>query len=102
MIQHVVLINFRHGVPEHTRHECADRLRALAELVPGLGNWRVGANRSTLARAWDLGVTGEFASIEDMLAYRAHPAHRAAQAFVDDYAADTVGIDFDPHSDCTR
>ncbi|MGW4241703.1 Dabb family protein [Nocardia sp. NPDC004722] len=96
MIQHVVLINFRHGVPQNTRAECVRRLRELETLVPGLRRWRVGDNLSSLARAWDVALTGEFDRLEDVFAYRAHPAHRAAQDFVDAHAAETVGVDFDP------
>jgi hypothetical protein len=40
MIRHVVMINFRHGVPESARHLCVATLRELANLVPGLANWR--------------------------------------------------------------
>ena len=95
MIQHVVLINFRHGVPESVRHKCVMRLRELASLVPGLTNWRVGLNMTIAQRACDMSVTGEFATLDDVAAYRAHPAHRDAQQFVDGYAAETIGVDFD-------
>jgi hypothetical protein len=50
MIQHVVLVNFRHGVPESMRHECVMRLRELAGLVPDMKNWRVGLNMTTVLR----------------------------------------------------
>ncbi|BBX74464.1 Dabb family protein [Mycobacterium shinjukuense] len=96
MIQHVVLINFRHGVPETTRQQCVARLRELANLIPGLSNWRVGTNLTTMTRAWDLALVGEFDTLDDMTAYRDHPAHRDAQEFVDAYAAETIGVDFDP------
>jgi hypothetical protein len=96
MIQHVVMINFRLGVPESARRRCVTRLRELVDLVPGLANWRVGTNLTAMTRAWDMALTGEFATLEDMLAYRAHPAHLDAQKFVDTYAADTISVDFDP------
>jgi hypothetical protein len=70
MIQHVVLINFRHGVPESVRHQCLMGLRELASLVPGLTNWRVGLNMTTAQRAWDMSVTGEFATLDDVAAYK--------------------------------
>ena len=98
MIQHVVLINFRHGIPSDTRCECARRLRELATLVPGLTNLRVGLNATTMERAWDMSVTAEFATLEEMTAYGTHPAHVDAQHFVDDYAVDVIRIDFDPDS----
>jgi hypothetical protein len=98
MIQHVVLINFRHGIPAETRWECVRRLREVATLVPGLTNLRVGLNVTTMERAWDMSVTAEFANLGDMTAYSAHPAHLDAQHFVDDYAADVIRIDFDPDS----
>jgi hypothetical protein len=98
MIQHVVLINFRHGIPAETRWECVRRLREVATLVPGLTNLRVGLNVTTMERTWDMSVTAEFANLGDMTAYSAHPAHLDAQHFVDDYAADVIRIDFDPDS----
>src|ERR1700682_1045087 len=98
MIQHVVLINFRHGIPADTRWECVRRLRELATLVPGLTNLRVGLNATTMERAWDMSVTAEFAALEEMAAYSTHPAHVDAQHFVDDYAVDVIRIDFDPDS----
>lgn len=96
MIQHVVLVNFRPDTPTDTRHECVRRLRELAELVPGLNEWRVGLNLTDLNRSWDMALTGQFESLDDVFAYRAHPAHRKAQKFVDENAAETVGVDFDP------
>jgi Stress responsive A/B Barrel Domain len=101
MIQHVVLVNFRHGVPESMRQQCVVRLRELAWLVPGLTNWRVGLNMTTMMRAWDMSVTGEFATLDDVAAYRAHPAHQEAQRFVDGFAAETIGVDFDPAASIT-
>jgi hypothetical protein len=98
VIQHVVLINFRHGIPAETRWECVCRLRELATLVPGLTNFRVGLNMTTMDRAWDMSVTAEFVSLEEMTAYSTHPAHVRAQQFVDSYAADLIRIDFDPDS----
>jgi hypothetical protein len=96
MIQHVVLINFRHGIPAETRCECVRRLRELATLVPGLNNLRVGLNVTTIDRAWDMSITAEFATLEEVTAYSTHPAHVDAQQFVDGYAADVTRIDFDP------
>jgi len=43
-----------------------------------------------------MALTGEFATLEDMLAYRAHSAHLDAEKFLDAYAADTISVDFDP------
>jgi hypothetical protein len=96
MIQHVVVINFRHGIPADTRCECVRRLRELATLVPGVTNLRVGLNATTLDRSWDMSLTAEFATLEDMTAYGTHPAHLDAQHFVDSYTADVIAIDFDP------
>jgi hypothetical protein len=98
MIQHVVLINFRHGIPADTRWECVRRLRELATLVPGLTKLRVGLNVTTMERAGDMSITAEFAALEEMVAYGSHPAHVEAQHFVDGYAADVVRIDFEPDS----
>ena len=64
--------------------------------MPGLTNWRGGTNLTTMTRAWDMALTGEFATLEDMLAYRAHSAHLDAEKFLDAYAADTISVDFDP------
>jgi hypothetical protein len=98
MIQHVVLINFRHGIPQGTRWECVRRLRELPTLVPGLTNFRVGLNVTTKEHAWDMSVTAEFPTLEEVTAYSTHPAHLDAQRFVDSYAADLTRIDFDPDS----
>jgi hypothetical protein len=98
MIVHVVLINFRYGIPADTRWECVRRLRELATLVPGLTNLRVGLNVTTMDHAWDMSLTAEFAALEEITAYSTHPAHVDAQHFVDDYAADVIRIDFDPDS----
>jgi|ERR1700694_1825740 len=98
MIVHVVLINFRHGIPADTRWECVRRLRELATLVPGLTNLRVGLNVTTKEHAWDMSVTAEFATLEEMTAYGTHPAHLDAQQFIDGYASGVIRIDFDPDS----
>lgn len=101
MIQHVVLVNFRTGVPHDVRQECARRLRDLEHTVPGLKAWRVGLNVTTADRAWDMGLTAEFENLEQVAAYRNHGSHRAAQHFVDQYAEQTIGVDFDPSQDVT-
>lgn len=98
MIQHVVLVNFRTGVPQEDRSRCVHELRTLQERVPGLRAWRVGLNRTVMDRAWDLGLTGEFDSVDAMLAYRAHPQHVEVQHLVDSLAAETIGVDFDPEA----
>jgi len=95
MIEHLVLINFRPETPPEVRDECVQRLRDLANLVPGQGSWRVGLNVTEMSRAWDLAIAGEFNSLDDMFDYRAHPTHRQAQAFVDQWTAQTVGADFE-------
>jgi Stress responsive A/B Barrel Domain len=98
MIVHVVLINFRHGIPVDTRWECVRRLRELTTLVPGLTNLRAGLNVTTMERAWDMSMTAEFAALDEMTAYSTHPAHVDVQHFIDSYAADVIRIDFDPDS----
>ncbi|SHK59548.1 Stress responsive A/B Barrel Domain [Pseudonocardia thermophila] len=94
MITHVVLFRFR---PDARRHLESARA-ALASLdgqVPELRSISVGVNVLASDRAYDLGLVAQFDDLDALAAYRAHPAHRAVAATVDDHCTSTISVDYE-------
>jgi hypothetical protein len=93
MIRHTVLVKF----PTETRPETIDALfRALDDLrtvLPGMLNFRSGANVSPegLARSFTHAFVSDFADVAARDAYLIHPAHQAAGARL--VAAAEGGVD---------
>jgi hypothetical protein len=93
MIRHTVLVKF----PAETRAETIDALFAalddLRALLPGMLNFKGGANVSPegLARGFTHAFVADFADVAARDAYLVHPAHKAAGANL--VAAADSGID---------
>ena len=75
MFRHIVLIQFYDHVPEESRAEAIQMLRALGDL-PEAREYRVGVQIRP-ARQYHLAEVAAFESEEAFEAFRAHPAHQA-------------------------
>lgn len=82
MIRHILLFRFNQGVERTTKDEVVSRLRQLEELCPTIGKWTIALNFADSPSAHDVVEIGDFASVEDLEAYKAHPAHREFSDFV--------------------
>lgn len=82
MIRHTLLFKFNESAGEETRVEAVRRLRQLGELCPTIDNWSIGINFADSPSAYDVVEIGDFASIEDLDAYKQHPAHREFSDYI--------------------
>lgn len=82
MIRHILLFRFNEDVDSSTRTEMVERLQQLEELCPTIGRWSIGVNFADSPSAYDVIEIGDFANLEDLDAYKAHPAHKSFSDFV--------------------
>lgn len=94
MIIHVVLFRF-HDHARERLDEAAAAFEGLADTIDELVSVRAGRNVLPSERAYDLCLLIEVASLDDLAAYRAHPAHREVATWVDTCSASTVSVDFE-------
>ena len=72
MIKHIVIWTMRDEVSAEQKAEMKDRLEALKGVVPELLDIEVGMDDAN----GSMSLTSEFASVEDLGTYQAHPAHQ--------------------------
>lgn len=94
MIRHILLFKFNEGVPEATRQEAAERLRALGELCPTIGHWSVGVNIAKSPSAYDMAEVADYADADALQTYKDHPAHKEFSAFIGGIASWAL-VDFE-------
>ncbi len=82
MIRHILLFRFNEDIDQVIRTEMVERLQGLEELCPTIGKWSIGVNFADSPSAYDVVEIGDFASREDLDAYKAHPAHADFSNFV--------------------
>jgi hypothetical protein len=82
MIRHILLFKFNEGIEESLKEETVSRLHQLGDLCPTIGKWTIGVNLADSPSAYDVAEIGDFSSIDDLNAYKAHEAHRNFSEFV--------------------
>ena len=94
MLRHYVFLKYREGT--HDAHITAfcERMLALRRAIADIQHLEIGRDELHDARSWDLVLIMEFASVEALRAYQAHPEHRAVMAFNDPFVADVASVDF--------
>lgn len=95
MIKHIVMFKFKGSDEE--RHQVATKfMEALIQLpceIPQLKSIDVGINMNP-AETWDLVLTAEAETMEDVAIYSAHPAHQAAVEIIKPYKIDRACVDY--------
>lgn len=76
-VRHVVLFTWRDTTTTEQVEAVATALRRLPEVIPGIRRFELGADLAINDGNADFAVVADFASLEDYLAYRDHPEHRA-------------------------
>ncbi len=82
MIRHVVLFRWNEDVTDAEIAAVSDALDALRAVVSEIGEYRHGRDIGLNSANYDYVVVGDFATVEDYLGYRDHPAH---QQFIADH-----------------
>ena len=96
MIKHVVTFKFQ-GSPEERKDISTRFAEALIQLpceIPQLKSIEVGLNINP-SEDWDLVLTAQAESLEDVAIYSAHPAHQAAVAIIAPYKVARACVDYE-------
>ena len=76
-IRHVVVFRFAAGITDEHRDAIAAALRGLPAAIPEIAGYTVGGDAGLIDGNWDFAVVADFASVDDYVAYRDNPEHRA-------------------------
>ncbi len=95
MIRHVVVIKLKPEIATDDRMQGLARLQALPEQIDQLRIWSVGMDQMHMTRSYDLAVVADFTSLDEVRAYRTHPAHVEMAAFMDTLIEHIHSVDFE-------
>jgi hypothetical protein len=76
-VRHVVLFRFGEGTTDEQVQALADGLDGMPKAVGVMLDYRHGRDLGINEASYDYAVVGDFATVDDYLAYRDHPDHRA-------------------------
>ena len=94
MLRHIVLIKFKEGYTATQVQAIVEGMDGLPGQIPGILSYTHGADAGNTDSAYDYGIVADFASDEDYLVYRDHPAHKAVGAHVVAIMADAAQMQF--------
>ena len=77
MYRHIVLLTLEPGTTEAQRTAIFDGLRALPAQIEALAEYLVGPDLGWAEGNAEIGIMARFATKDDFVTYRDHPAHRA-------------------------
>ncbi len=92
MIRHIVMWKFRPGT-ERERDEFLAGLRGLQGVIPQLLRCEVAL--SAVPGNYDAVLVSEFASLEDLDAYKNDPRHKAVSAMCRAIRTDRAAVDYE-------
>lgn len=75
--RHVVMFRWNDTVDDDQLTAITAALTTLPGLIPEIAEYRFGADAGLNEGNFDFTVVADFASVDDYLVYRDHPAHRA-------------------------
>jgi len=96
MIHHVVLFRWNDTVTDRQLEATAAALDALPGSITEIAGYRHGPDLGLNQANYDYVVVGDFASAEDYLVYRDHPAHqRLIAEHITGRVADRAAVQFE-------
>ena len=75
MFRHVVLLTWKPDTTPEQKEQVTTDLSTLPKLVPGIRDYRIGADAGLVAGNADFAITADFDDADAYLVYRTHPAH---------------------------
>lgn len=93
MIRHIVLTRFEN--PSEQAPIAAEKLRALAGVIPEVVSLETGPDVTHSERSYDLALIVTFRTREDLERYGRHPAHEAARAYIKAHRTASASADFE-------
>lgn len=98
MITHLVFFKMKasseEGKEAANRHELVAKLRGLRDVIPQIIELEAGEDISRSSASYDVGLLTRFASLEDLEAYRVHPAHVKVVEFIQETCDARAVVDF--------
>jgi hypothetical protein len=94
MIMHIVLFKLKDRRPQDVA-KAREKLMELADRVPHLRSFEVGANIVHSERAFDLALLATFDSLADLQAYQVHPHHVQVWSQMRGLAETIVSVDYE-------
>ncbi len=94
MLKHIVLIKFKEDATEAQIQAVKDGMDSLPGKIPEIVSYAHGTDAGNTNSSYDYAIVGEFASDEDYVVYRDHPAHREVGAHVVAVMADAAQMQF--------
>jgi hypothetical protein len=82
MFRHVVLLRFSDATTAKDVRAITDALEAMAAQIPGLRDYRVGADAGLVEENFHFAIVADFDAVEDYVAYRDHRDHQRVLAEV--------------------
>ncbi|MET3943086.1 hypothetical protein ABIC22_005898 [Paenibacillus sp. PvP094] len=94
MIKHIVLFKMKDRSPE-TIEAAANVLRNLQGKIDVLISLEVGVDVLRSDRSFDISLTAEFASLEDLQAYQVHPLHQEVIQYMNEVREQSIAVDYE-------
>jgi len=94
MLNHVVLMKFRPGVPEEEIRDLERLLDDLPNRIPEIRVYEFGRDVLRTERSWDFALVGLFANAATLARYQAHPEHRPVVEKIRSLCEHVATVDF--------
>jgi len=94
MLTHIVCWKYKPETLPDQRADHIERLRRLAEIIPSIESFNVGADILHLERSFDTGLVAIYPNRAALDFYTDHPEHQKVAAFGKQIAEKVVSVDF--------
>lgn len=94
MLTHIVCWKYKPEVTEDERELHRAKLRNLADVIPDILSFSVGADVLHLERSFDTGLVATYPDHAALDAYTIHPEHQAVANLGKQIAEKVVSVDF--------
>lgn len=96
MIRHVVVLTFDPSTTADQRAAFEAALHELPAKIPQIVDYRVGADLGLADTNHDFAIVADFASVDDYLVYRDHPAHvEFKERYLAPYVATRAAVQYE-------
>ena len=95
MITHIVCWKYKPETAAEQRQDHIARLRALANVIPNIESFSVGADILHLDRSFDTGLVAVYPDRAALDFYTDHPEHQKVAALGKQIAEKVISVDFE-------
>jgi hypothetical protein len=94
MLVHIVCWKYKPEISDAQRSDHISKLRALADVIPDIESFEVGADVLHLDRSFDTGLVAKYPDRATLDFYNNHPEHQKVAALGKEIAEKVVSVDF--------